>query len=567
MMVFMAGCAMKDDVVAPAEQAGRVLELRLGMESGTRANPTPGDDGDGRLPGTVNESTVNDVNIFIYNNSGGLSAAASSVITKQLYATSSDFLDVKYVNSTKVERTFTIKIAAADYKPVEGDHILVLANYGSKYPITLNTTTIGELANTIFSRTWSGDGLTDPYNCTHFLMATARSDANDGKVDLSKMASSSNPNVIGVETYVERMSSRIDWMYNATANTPAEGESAGLVYLVEDHQGKALSNGNKVYLEKITPVNAVMPTAEQSNSQDRGVYMLKHLTDATDFTNLKWCVGETGASTSTVPTRYVVEPRTTTKASLSGDALTQKLGAWFGDSRAGALTVNSFSGSGAIDVSARRTAAGSGNTTTETNYNYDRFLVLSYCHENTQAMTLHNSSFITGLAMQCVYRPAKVYSDYDATTNTLTEDKDYTTGGDLWRFSPTDRTVDEAQSLYFSNEAALNKYVEAYKASSATPYVTEDFPGAHCYYNVWLRHANTDEYGDSGWGLGENDPHETFPMEYGIVRNNIYRIGVSFTGPGTPDLELREPRNARFRIFVRKWNLRQFNTVDIPLGR
>lgn len=44
----------------------RVMVLSLAVEGSTRANPTPGDDGDGRLPGSVNESDVNDVNIFVY---------------------------------------------------------------------------------------------------------------------------------------------------------------------------------------------------------------------------------------------------------------------------------------------------------------------------------------------------------------------------------------------------------------------------------------------------------------------------------------------------------------------
>ena len=72
------------------------------------------------------------------------------------------------------------------------------------------------------------------------------------------------------------------------------------------------------------------------------------------------------------------------------------------------------------------------------------------------------------------------------------------------------------------------------------------FADGICYYNVWLRHANVD-----------SNPHLTFPMEYGIVRNNIYRVGVSkVTGPGTPSPSKDGPEHIYLRIFAREWNLR-----------
>ena len=53
-------------------------------------------------------------------------------------------------------------------------------------------------------------------------------------------------------------------------------------------------------------------------------------------------------------------------------------------------------------------------------------------------------------------------------------------------------------------------------------------------------------------------------MEYGIVRNNIYRVGLSkVTGPGTPTPDLKAPDHLYLRIFVREWNLRKQPTIRL----
>ena len=544
----------------------RVMVLSLAVEGSTRANPTPGDDGDGRLPGSVNESDVNDVNIFVYNNATGLEGAGDCPISYHIYAEKKDLIDIEYDDTpgAEIERKFKVRLAvsAEGYEPKENDYILVLANYGMKYPIE-RSAKIKDLANKVFSHTWIGDGLNNPYECTGFMMSTARNSVSDGRVNPNAQASKKYPNVIAAETYIERMASRIDWMYK-DSNEPGAGDPADcLSYLVETKDGEPLGNGTKIYLQKILPVNMILPR-ESGQITDGGVYMLKHLTenttltDATSLTDLKWCVTE--GPRDVVPQRYVVEPRTISKLS-NGTTFIEN---FYGATAAASITAADFASAPVLAGEGSRMAQAieNGNSTTEQNYDFNRFMVFSYCHENTQHQSNHSSDFVTGLALKCIYRPAKVYGDYDATTGKLTEDTGYETGGDLWRYSPTSQSMSEREAVYFSNVAALNKYAAA--ANHSGPFVKSFYAGACCYYNVWLRHANTDVYNNS-WRLGGNDPHRTFPMEYGIVRNNIYRIGVSFTGPGTPDLELREPDNARFRIFVRKWNLRQFPTVDIEL--
>ena len=73
-----------------------------------------------------------------------------------------------------------------------------------------------------------------------------------------------------------------------------------------------------------------------------------------------------------------------------------------------------------------------------------------------------------------------------------------------------------------------------------------EYPDGICYYNMWIRHAN-DNTADPG-------PDRRSPMEYGIVRNNVYRISFTFHGPGnlTPD-NPRPTEHMRTVIYVRPW--------------
>ncbi len=117
----------------------------------------------------------------------------------------------------------------------------------------------------------------------------------------------------------------------------------------------------------------------------------------------------------------------------------------------------------------------------------------------------------------------------------------------------------ESESLYFSDYDVMKKYQASHPEDNAvvTLFYAAREPifnllGFTCYYNLWLRHYNDESA----------DPQTAYPMEYATVRNNIYRVKVSFSGPGDPTPTMREPDTMQARIFVRKWNLR---VEDNPL--
>lgn len=564
--LLLSGCICETpDGACPVPQEGNVLRLKLSVAAGTRANPTPGHDGDGREHGSVNESTVRDLNIFFVNDAAGLASdhAKDLKIKASIYTGSitQDLLS----KPDRIDNTVTVDVPLESYQPQTGDHILVVANYGDAIELGSDATvsTIGDM---LVSATLAGDPTGKPYDCTDFVMATANATPGDGLVTVTGIADNGTANTFDCETFIERLAGRVDFWYRQS--NVRDGVTDALVYNLD---GAVDDNGSKVYIEKIIPVNAVTPTGgtmSTSSDTDRAVYMLKHLSVGEDITRTTLCTPETGAAPSAVPTNYVVEPRTGLKQSTPVES---GLEAWYGDWRATNIKTNYadlFSRHGIRPVVRHGEAVdangGKPNVSTQAGYSFDRAMTLFYCNENTQLTEAQTADYVTGLAFEATYVPATVYNAFDATeteSEQLTA-ATYTRGTTFWRVTLTKQDMKESEAVYFTDGTVADTYADHITARTGVPALVQEYVDGKCYYNLWLRHANTDVSGaDNTWDT--SDPHETFPMEYGIVRNNIYRVGVGFTGPGTPQPELRAPRNIRYRIFVRKWFLREFPPVVI----
>ena len=569
LLLLLTGCVMETpEGKCPDTRAGDVLQLKLSVAAGTRANPTPGHDGDGREHGTVNESSVRDLNLFFINDPNGLASDnAKDLKIKASIYTGSITQDL-LAKPDRIDNTVTVNVPLETYQPQTGDHILVVANYGDAIELDADAS-VSTLGDMLVSATLAGDPIGKPYDCTGFVMATANATPGDGLVTVTGTGADGSAKTFGCQTFIERLSSRVDFWYKGS-NVRSDVSDA-LVYNLENAID---DNGSKVYIEKIIPVNAVMPTGGTTSAPsetDRSVYMLKHLSVGEDITNTTLCSAETGASPSAVPTNYVVEPRTGLK-----NPIQHKLTDWFGDWRTSNILDKPgfqylFNSRGIQPVTRHRDAiaanGGKANLCTQTGYSFDRAMTLFYCNENTQLMEAQTADYVTGVAFEATYVPSMVYNAFDATkpeNEQLTKASGYTRGSSFWRVTLTRQDMKESEAVYFTDGTVANQYADYITAKTGFPALVQEYVDGKCYYNLWLRHANTDVSGaDNVWDTA--DPHETFPMEYGIVRNNIYRVGVGFTGPGTPEPELRGPRNIRYRIFVRKWFLREFDPVNIEL--
>lgn len=50
-------------------------------------------------------------------------------------------------------------------------------------------------------------------------------------------------------------------------------------------------------------------------------------------------------------------------------------------------------------------------------------------------------------------------------------------------------------------------------------------------------------------------------MEFGTVRNHIYRVGFGFRGPGTTHIDIKKPEQHVAELYVREWNFRRLGSI------
>lgn len=536
---LLAGGCSADMSDAPGvdEDAAPYLRLTLHFEDGadTRSNPTGGEDGDGREPAQVRESRITSLHLLFFNSGSddAINGDGNEDIKYSLYLRDEQLTEIFNKENDKRDGYYLIPLKG--YRPEENDRVLVFAN---TRPGEFNDATkISALRDKKPSATWSGNKVNESSN---FSMATARSgnEVNamvDGKIYFElngNKVAGTKEDPFYISATIERTAARIDFWY-PQGNKKADNE---FVYTV----GEKIAN---VHITHIRPVNAMTQPSW---------YFKRVTTSLTDKT-LLYCKPETPVNG--MPGNFVVEPNTKKKPGGSIAADATDLSGWFGDSQAQNVKADFFSESYSVSslITNGETLPMDANGNLVTSGDWES-LILAYTNENTMyGKDFANATdYLTGLVFKAVYQPVVVYSRYDSTNSTdpLTQDNAYQYGQTFWRVSPTDQTLSEAASKYFSKEEAAN----AYKA--ANPQINgiiTKYKDGVCYYNMWIRHANYDNPAP--------DPQDFFEMEYAIVRNNIYRIGVTFSGPGNPEPSIAEPHHIQSRIFVRKWNLRVHSPI------
>lgn len=543
---MLAGCA-HDEVEAPRrtpavtpDETGAVyMRLRLTIAdpdesdtrsgastaatrasaAATRANPSGGEEGDGPEEAINHEAEIEDVALFIYNDvSGeGLNAPGATPILASFYLTENDLTELNCSNNMTFGREYVISMN--DYEYAETHRIAVVVNSGG---LCRNFENLGELRSYYGPASrYNGESLQDT---RHFLMSNAY--AIDGAITLchSDKGSMSDPN-FHCSVSVERMAARIDIMAREAEMKTDEG---WLEYSIKNGKNEEIALAR---LTDILPVNV----------RNQGSYLFKHVTRTAlgGFSLADQLVCGEETLDGVYPTNYVVEPMTASKVKGLNDAT---LETYYGETAAHKRlkTTDEEWSAGALG----NYLPAAFPIKPSENRGNNRSFILSYADENTQHASLHISDFLTGLLMRGSYIPKRIYRD------TKLEEFDVPAGPTtFWRFKPTVREFSEEQCVYFETEQLAKDYAKLHPTELGE---ISGYPGGICYYHVWIRHAFDEGY----------DPHaEPFPMEYGIVRNNIYRLGFTIFGPGTPKPTLDEPETIALRIFVRKWNLRELGTI------
>lgn len=529
----------------PEEVVGAAGYLQLAVstdyKSGTRANPTGGENGDWLEHGSDKENTIHDLTIFVYKDTpAGLDTDSKVIWSK--YVDSASVSDVNPDYSFDRIYNVTVPLTQEDMnvfgmgKNGVNLRLFIVANAGDQTLLHQLEIPVKDICQyTDYGNAWRISEGGSPADADYFIMSSAFNSAKrtdrfrkDGVIDFDGEVYSS-------EVSLERVAARIDVVYGAGETYDA---ASGLTY------ANVGGSDNSLRITDIVPVNLM-----QNNS-----YLLKHLSSGTDVTPaagmpLLVAADETTDGTGR-PTNYVVSP-----GFIERYSSTAAPGSYFGATAASYLRNNldEVLAEGAYkvgnlgaprDIPVNSLGAGSDGRKT---------IPVCYANENTNHEKFQitdgdggkASDYLTGLLFRAQYHPATLYTEGGDLSKTV----EYTDGQDFWLFRTVADEVLEKNNLYFASADALNAYVATLPGGGR--YESVYYPGGVCYYNIWVKHCNLE------------DADDNFPMKYGIVRNNIYRISLGFHGIGEPTPEITEPYNVRARIYVTKWNFRPQSVIQM----
>ncbi len=514
---------------------GDSLHIRLTIDTRgqeTRADndrPYGGERGDGWEFGSEDENKITDVCIFAYRGKAITKLTPADAAAIPIEARGYKAVEGQK-NETGTEANHTEyegndpAIVTADFTFYKGKKMninelqfVVVANVGD---ITTKVSNVQQLFDYKDYSSWTvSEG-----KPTKFAMSSTTDSYTLG-------GTGTEEDPIKYHIDIERTAARIDFDFKgATLDT----DSKSLDYVVKNAAGTlAIAN---FYLTHVKIVNGcILPS-----------YMLKRVANDVNGTNGFQYLGDETFSKDGTATNYVIDPRTAERNGTFPDEwietcygatsmVTSLTPTYADDSPIG--TMQNFNSH--IDWSA-----------TATNV---QGYTIGYVNENTFDMNQTVAAYATGLQLKGIYKPARVYSAYNAEEGKLTENTEYAKGQDFWRVLCTDNPAEE-NCLYFDNEEAAQAYCNAYNTTykdvdgntkveghSGIASYTK-YNGGVCFYYVWLRHANNGDDGVQG------------PMEFAIVRNNIYRLQISkVSGPGTVKPDPRNPEYLKAIIYVRKW--------------
>lgn len=553
----------------------------------TKANPTGGEEGDGREEGVRDENVVSTITAFFFESDNGINSDASTKIVARQSWSSSAFTYTGNMQYT------TDPIEVLNLQVGHTYDVLVVTNVDP--PFGMEVKTLGELRNMTtsdiwkYERDWTSND--ERYIHTKFVMASA--DAGN-KLFIHNANSSTNP-ATASQINVERLSARVDYQAKGS-----EGEADG-VYTVKDKTtnteiGKAKILGAML----INTLNATAPS-----------YLFKHVTkENEDFTT--GAIDYLGLETvkgGNVATNYVLDPKSRE-----------------GKHKADFEPVTYYPNIGYAELDWSQKILTESCVVGLT----DDYMCIGYPKENVNR--IGKRTHTTGVVFQAQYIPTdfaegdtyferngKVFATleameqaYDGTglswkyiTGHIKDDgkdiwDDVTTWEELrteiiarikmddpagyraWLVEKTKNRTGKFKEgsttkswlrwdRYVTNVLKYRTDAEGKKAEvdvnaeeGTTRRLLHDASGVAtykegiCYYTYWIKHANDqDPSNDLVKGKSEGGG----VMEYAIVRNNIYKLRVMSIS--TPGGDIPGDRTVNVNVLVENWD--PLNREDIVI--
>lgn len=543
----------------------------MAMNPVTKANPNGGEEGDDNEKGQSYENAVNNIHLFFYNvkdpnksGADGVNMPGDTAIVAHKYLEAGDF-DYSDVQAT------THAIPVENLLVGHSYHVLAVVNAGKD----LNYTKLGNLQSAMVSTLYTYNKTDNSYS--NFLMASER----DEESPLTITSNNSETRPATTTIYVERVTARVDYQ----TETGFSGEIKN-------------SAGEKIATASITGamlVNTLNAGAES--------FLLKRVTKAgEDFytTNITYLGDETCTSDAIkAATNYVIDPYATNgKTDGNYEAATYFPAIAYGN--ASTWEKNELFQTTAITSGgATWNRIGYPKENVNQNGSKDRSTGVVFRAEirlpdNTPAKTtffMWNGSIYKTLekAMEAFdengwklvtsatyWNEINTYEDFNTKFIDYLKSDDPTGYKNYLREQVEDKTgtlSDEVKATlrwayymehtnhYTSSDGVATVDVGTDVASGTTRRLLHDYhvstyKNGICYYTYWIKHAND--------GKPENDLENgdgAGVMEYAIVRNNVYKLGVKQIGSIGGDIPGDESLVINFS--VKDWTLLTTEGIEL----
>lgn len=541
LLLSLAACRdQRSEDLVEQRTFGDSLYVQLALDlpntsNATRAVPNGGEEGDGWEAGSDNETLLYDFTVFVLSNAD-INSPSNTTFAGMRYFSHAEVVeaDSLYEEALRLKNydvyknvktyDFTIPIVREQSGNIQNADIyrfIVIANKGD---LTQTFQTLGELRgeDLSFDNDWSphSKGIPDKIwtdsdnGPIRFVMTNENDQFYAGSAGTSQTP-------LRLHVSLERMAARID--FDPEGSTKVNGS---LRYPLKSETNQLLDS---LYVDNMAIINGCIKPS----------YYIKRVADfdGTNLTNLTY-LGDETPTPSGISTNYVIDPYFLQKTNANRTDNTL-LNALFGNNQI----------SNVSSLLAAETSKISSIITSDT----PETVTLGYVNENTYARDMAVKEYTTGVILKCRFEPKhNYYTGYDAVNDELSTDSPYTLGSTFYMVEPNNEDISESDRLYFSTETAA----KAYATNTAKGHFGKvvKYEGGVCYYCIYMRHSNNVEV-----------IHDT--MEFGIVRNNIYRFSINAaTGPGSPRLydpnddddtddtyNPRDPEELKARIYVKKW--------------
>lgn len=608
-LLTVVGCAdwfASEDIFEPIpDTSGTIVSLRIqcpGDDHHASRAPQGGQYGDGfeeanqwseKLKGVNYDYKIQDLCLFIVDTNG---------ISVENYlntcADDAPFFGAYYADNLELETTDDANDDHEDH-PIDMRYvakvnvgplliepffhrIIVVANVGNIIEDTNNPcNTVGKLRNLVaakgYTRAEGNDG--NIYiNCEDDGRITASANApshfamglyEEPSMIQKRKGTYEDPHIASVT--LERLSARVDFILTAF---PSERSQKADPFAPIPYDVKASKDGPALSRNWITHVRLV-------NAAEKPSYLLRRTASDATGSGMR-ILGFEKADANNITTNYVLDLYTANKTAIPND--------YFGTTRLNDTYERDFNDGERVISRGAFKSTETGYSSAPSAFAYDdqstseNYFIIGYPQENTLRPEDMNRQYTTGILYRSIYEPATFYrldnsgtklKEPDTVTSLTTDvlsDGSTPAGGiksahygkTFWMMERLVPNPTEADRVYFvaddpgdqngdgittdAGKTKIMKAAQLYMADHNETGWTQplEYVGGVAYNYYWIRHSNSQ-------GTG----HPFSPMEYSIVRNNIYSVSItSFSGPGAPstDYSMDNPDRIQPITYVHKWH-------------